>query len=424
MRIPHPWRGLAGLPRDLWVLCAATLVNRAGTMALPFLALYLTEARGWPAGRAGLVLTTYGIGSLVAAPAGGWFADRFGVMRVMRASLVGTAVLLLVFVQVTTVAGIFALAFAWSLASECFRPAAMAAVTHWTPPERQRAAFALNRLAINLGMSVGPAAGGFLAALSFPALFRVDAATGAAAALVLWPARSPAHAGDGTAPVNSATAPAEPAHAVAPTAPHASAARDRAPFRNPRLLVFLVTLVPVLVVFFQHTSTMALFMVRDLHLSEATYGLLFTLNTAIIILLEVPLNLAMQRWSHARALPLGALLAAAGFGGLGLVRGAWGAAATVVVWTFGEMILFPGASAYVAEIAPAKRRGAYMGAYTMSFGLAFVIAPWLGTHVLERWGGGALWATMAALGSLSVIFLPFAARGATPAAAPAAAPAA
>ena len=42
----NPWRGLAGLPRALWVLAGATLVNRSGTMFLPFLILYLTKDMG------------------------------------------------------------------------------------------------------------------------------------------------------------------------------------------------------------------------------------------------------------------------------------------------------------------------------------------------------------------------------------------
>ena len=49
----NPWRGLAGLPRAVWVLSAATLVNRSGTMFVPFLVLYLTRARGYTPAAAG-----------------------------------------------------------------------------------------------------------------------------------------------------------------------------------------------------------------------------------------------------------------------------------------------------------------------------------------------------------------------------------
>ena len=68
-----------------------------------------------------------------------------------------------------------------------------------------------------------------------------------------------------------------------------------------------------------------------------------------------------------------------------------GAFASVVVWTFGEMILLPGSSAYAAEIAPPGRRGEYMGLYTMSFNIAFAVGPWVGANVLDRWGPRTLW---------------------------------
>jgi MFS family permease len=147
----------------------------------------------------------------------------------------------------------------------------------------------------------------------------------------------------------------------------------------------------VTVVFFQHNSTMPLYLVRTLGLSTAVYGLMFTLSTAIIVLLEVPLNGAMAAWPYHRSLALGALLSGLGFGGLALVSSAWGVAATVVVWTFGEMILFPTASAYAAQFAPPERQGAYMGVFSMSIAAAFALGPWAGTRILEAWGGQAVW---------------------------------
>src|SRR5512141_448315 len=93
----NPSRGLAGLPRALWVLSFATLVNRSGTMFVPFLVLYLTRARGYTPAAAGAVLALFGAGALLAAPVSGRLADRFGPMRVMPASLGISGALLLLF---------------------------------------------------------------------------------------------------------------------------------------------------------------------------------------------------------------------------------------------------------------------------------------------------------------------------------------
>jgi MFS family permease len=131
----------------------------------------------------------------------------------------------------------------------------------------------------------------------------------------------------------------------------------------------------------------------------------FTLNTLMIVVLELPLNNAMAQWSHRRTLTLGAFLYAIGFGSFALARGPIGIFAAVAVWTFGEMILMPGSAAYAAEIAPAGRRGEYMGLYTMSFSFAFSLGPWLGAMLLERHGPEALWGLALVSGCVSTLLM-------------------
>jgi MFS family permease len=156
--------------------------------------------------------------------------------------------------------------------------------------------------------------------------------------------------------------------------------------------------------------------VRDLGIRESLYGALFTVNTLLIIFLEVPLTSATALWSHRRALAIGALLTGSGFGALAFARTVPAIVASVVVWTFGEMIFLPTSGAFVADLAPAARRGAYMGLYTMSFSLAFAIGPWLGTVMLERFGPTVLWGVMFLFGCLSAAMFLRAAPSPPPAA--------
>src|SRR5579871_1219411 len=86
----NPWRDLAGLPRESWILALTSLVNRAGTMALPFLALYLTKTLHFTAARAGLVLGIYGLVALIWAPLSGRLSDRIGALKLMRGSLLSS----------------------------------------------------------------------------------------------------------------------------------------------------------------------------------------------------------------------------------------------------------------------------------------------------------------------------------------------
>jgi MFS family permease len=383
----NPWRGLGSLPREVWYLCLAILINRAGTMVLPFLTLYLTFDRKLSPGTAGLALAIYGTCAIIIAPLAGRFSDRFGGLRVMKLSLILSGLILFLFPFISSTVGIFIVCGFWAFASEAFRPPSMAIIGDLAGPERRKAAFALSRLAINLGMSIGPVIGGFLAMRSYQLLFYVDGTTSLLAGLLLavLPWRT-LHQD------NRALMAAAQKELGAPAGSETKAElRYTDVLKDRRFTYFLIAMLPIELVFFQTLAAMPLFLVRELHMTEAGLGLLLAINTVIIIVVEVPLNNAMADWPHRHALALGALLIGIGFGALVLVDGVFGAALTVVVWTFGEMIFLPASAAYVSDIAPREQAGAYMGLYTMGFSVALAIGPWLGTEILENYGSSAVW---------------------------------
>jgi predicted MFS family arabinose efflux permease len=399
--IPNPWRGLRGLPSIVWIIFATSLVNRAGMMALPFLVLYLTEHLGVSAALAGLAVSAYGVGGVITAPIAGRLCDRTGPFTIMRWSLGLTGMLLLIIPLVHSFAIVVVLTFVWALVADAGRPATLSALTETIAPEQRKAAIAVNRLGVNLGMSIGPAVGGFLAMVSFPMLFVVDGLTSLAAAGVLtallWSSRR------SLAAVHRLSVKHEhdPARVSTETRASGGVSSDRA------AMAFFVAMFLVGLVFMQHQGAMPLYLVRDLHYPESFYGMLFVLNTLLIVAVEVPLNLAMSRWPHRRATMLGVLLFAVGFGALGIVHSAMAITATVVIWTFGEMVLFPVSTAYVADLAPAGRTGEYMGAYSSTFSLALIVGPWAGTAALDRFGPVAAWGGvfMCGLVSLGVLAL-------------------
>jgi predicted MFS family arabinose efflux permease len=386
------------LPREVWLLFATNLINRAGMMVLPFLVLYLTRELGFSPARAGFMLAVYGASAIVFGPIGGRLSDRIGALPVMRVSLIASAAMLLVFPLAKSFAAVSAMTVLWAGCSEMFRPASLAAITHVVAPGQRKQAFALNRLAINLGMSIGPALGGFLATVSFHAMFAVDALTTLLAGAVL--ALTPWRAFSG---VNSEA-----------QNRHSESVGPATIFHDRVFLVFLGGVFMVGIVFFQHESALPLFLVQYLRLSPAFYGMLFTINTLLIVALEVPLNTATAHWSNTRSIIIGCMLFAIGFGALGVIASAWGVIATVVVWTFGEMMLFPAMSAHMAEIAPENRRGAYMGAYSMSMSIALTVGPWLGTQLLAVFGPVTVWSVMFVLGALAAVLMAFSAPPARP----------
>ncbi len=383
----NPWRGLSELPKENWILFATVVVNRAGVMALPFLVLYLTRSLGFSSERAALGLVGYGIGTFVTAPLAGRLCDYIGARVIMQWSFFLSGTLLLFFPLASSFTGVMTLTVLWAVLSEAFRPASLATITDLVAPEQRKAAFALNRLAINIGMSIGPAVGGFLVLISYPMLFWVNGAASIIAGLVL------------------TFSPWRPLHHAAEKKPGELPIIRSNVLKDRRLIYFLIALLPVMMVFFQHESALPLFLVNTLHLPESNYGILFTINTVLIVAVEVALNLRMSHWTHRRALALGTFLCGAGFGAMMFADNFFTVALTVVIWTFGEMIIFPGAGAYMAELAPPDRRGEYMGYYQMGFSFAFMTGPWIGIQIYEHFGATILWIGAFAFGCVSALMM-------------------
>jgi predicted MFS family arabinose efflux permease len=361
----NPWRGLRGLPRASFASAGATLVQRAGSMVRPFLVLYFTERLGFGDAVAGAMMACYGATAIVAALLAGWLSDRFGAALVFRGALFAQAAVLLCYPAASTPPAAAAATALLAFAGELGRPAAMALLTDAVAPEQRKQAFVLMRLAINLGLSLGPAAGGFLFPWSPLALFVVDGGANLAAGAVLLVVRLPRGALDGHEGARGSWL---------------DLLRDRA------LLTFLAATLLQTIVFFQADSTMARFMTRDLGLETGVYGLMFTINTAMIVLLEVELNAQLAHWTHRRSLAVGGVLTAAGFGALALVSGWIGVALTVVVWTIGEMIAMPAMGAWLADAAPPGRRGAYLSVLSLAFGGGIALGPLIGLPLLDRAG--------------------------------------
>ncbi len=371
----NPWKGLKNLPHNMWVLFSATLINRSGTMVLPFLALYMTKHFNYSEGQAGFVLAVYGIGSLLTAPVIGKIADKVGPFRIMKISLFMTGIILFIYPFIENYFLIIAFTFVFAVINEAFRPANLSLISEVVTADQRRVAFALNRLAVNLGMSIGPVIGGLLTLINFSIIFYVDGITSIIAAIFLILSRWDKIE--------------EPEGALSYSGiieeKHLGVLKDKS------LVLFLIALIPVVMVFFQHMSTMPLFLVHDLGFSTATYGALTIVNTGLIIFVEVPLNSYLSTWSDKKTLTFGAILTAIGFGGMAFAHNIPFLIITIIIWTFGEMIVFPASTSFVSGIAPAKKRGEYMGFYQMSFSIAFIAGPWLGTLVLENFGSFTLW---------------------------------
>lgn len=389
----NPWRGLNNIPRNVWLVASATLINRSGTMVLPFLVIYMTTRINVSAGAAGLVLASYGAGALFTAPFVGKLSDKLGSLLVMKASLILTGVVIILYSFIQNYYAILGVTLVWSVISEAFRPANLSLISNETEPLQRKTAFALNRLAINLGMSIGPVVGGFLSAYNFSLLFYVNGITSILAGIFLM------------------TANIHPKQKVRNEGLEVDSKQEseskqnnsQSIFKDKRFLLFMLALIPVELVFFQFLGGLPLYIVHELKYSTSTFGILMAVNTVLIIIVEVPLNNAMAHWDDRKSLALGAFLCAIGFGAMAFSENIVLIVATIIVWTFGEMIFFPSSTSYTAILSPEHRRGEYMGYFQMTFSFSLMVGPWLGALVLDYFNSSVLWGGSFVFGAISTI---------------------
>lgn len=371
-------RAFSGLPRTVWVLALTALVNRAGGMVLPFMTLYLTERLGYPATLAGRIVAVWGIGSVVGSLLGGFLVDRLGALRVQHIALLANALGFALLPWVVRPGELGVLVLLTAVLGEALRPALMSAVSIAAPREVRARSLALLRLANNLGFAVGPAVGGVLASFSYTWLFVVDGGTCAAAAVLLggvlgWRRGIVDRREAGAVPVPG-------------------------PWVRPAFVAFLLTTFALGLVFFQVFSTLTLYWRNVYSLPEKEIGMLLGINGVMIATLEMVLVHLVERWPALRVAAVGSVLIGLGFALTPLGRGGTWAALTVVVWTLGEMLTLPQVNVIVASQGLPEQRGSYMGAYSLAFSAAFVVAPAVGTTVLQHFGGDVLWLAVGALG--------------------------
>ncbi len=363
-----------GLSRDVWLLALVMLINRSGSMVLPFLTLYLTDQGGYTLTQAGMVMSCFGAGSLLGNFFGGWLTDRWKYLHVQVTSFVLGGVMWLVIGQADTLLEMCVAVFLASTFGDMFRPANLTALEiHGTPETRTRA-LSLNRLAINLGFSIGPAGAGLLiATLGYSSLFWIDALTCWVAAIVLVIGLRPKY-----------QQPRETLSTEELTSPPVAAI---SPYRDGRFILFLLCQVLVIMAFMQIFFTMPVFWKEHVHLTEQGIGWLMTLNGLLIVAFEMPLIYQIE---HRRGsiywIQAGSLLIAAGYLVLGLGASVWWSVIFICLITFGEILNFPFGSAYALSLAHPSYRGRYMGLYGVVFSGAFILSPPLGTYVAQHFG--------------------------------------
>lgn len=367
-----------GLSQESWMLALVMLINRSGSMVLPFLGVYMTDHLKFSIENSGIVLSFFGIGSVIGSWLGGMITDKIGEYRVQNLSLLLSVPLFCLIPFFTTEVGMAGIILAQSIVSEAFRPANSVAITKYAKPENITRAFSLNRMAVNLGFSIGPALGGILSAISYEFLFFSNALAALLAGLLyIW------FFGKRNKQATNKIKKVKEALAVK---------KENSAYKDGKFLMYCFFCMLFSICFFQLFSTLTIFYKDTAHLSQQNIGYILAYSGFLIVLLEMGfVQIAEKYFSLAFTMLIGTFICGFSYAMLAFDYGMITLVASMTLLCVGEIWTLPFMSTITALRSGENNKGAYMGLNGMAFSIAFIITPYVGTLIAERFGFTALW---------------------------------
>ncbi len=369
-----------GLSRSTWWLALVMLINRSGTMVVPFMTMYMTQHIGVTISKAGFVMSLFGAGAVVGALIGGKLTDKLGYYYIQITTLVGGGIMFIVLGQMHSYSAICVATFLLAFVNEAFRPANSVAVAYYSKEENRTRSYSLNRLAINLGWAVGGGVGGIIASYNYQLLFWVDGLTNLCGAVLLYLVLAPSR--------NEATeVKIKQEKIVAKTA-----------YQDSNYIIFIFLLFLFAMCFFQLFTTIPVFYKEQFHLTVFFIGMIMTMNGLIISLFEMITVFKLEgKRPLLHFISLGVVLIGIAYLMLNSpVIDKWALAIIIMLlFTFGEILSMPFMNSYFISRTMPHNRGQYAALYTVAWASAQAVGPFIGGLIAENYGYNILWFAVA-----------------------------
>lgn len=373
-------------PRQFWLLFWGMMISTVGaSMVWPFLMIYVSEKLDLPLSTVTTLMTVNAISGLIFSFIAGPVADRVGRKRIMYISLISDGLAFLLLSQADSYPAFMALMALRGAINPLYRVGADAMMADLIEPEKRPDAYSLLRMSNNIGISIGPSIGGFIAGVSYNLAFFI-AAIGMVTygILVIVQARE-------TLPKLQSRPQVEKFGG------YGRVLSDR-PFISFVLAFLLNTVVASMI-----WVLLSVYAKKNFGVPESQYGFIATTNALMVVFLQFAVTQITKRHTPLPVMAIGALFYAIGGASIALGAGFWGFWMSMVIMTIGELIVTPTGSTYAANRAPADMRGRYMSIYGLTWSVASGIGPLLGGFLNDNIAPVAIWYGAGIIGLSSVL---------------------
>ncbi|MCY7337941.1 MAG: MFS transporter [Chamaesiphon sp.] len=370
---------MSKLPRQIWILALGRLLSEIGSgFTLFYAPIFFVQQVGLSATSVGLALGSASISGIAGRLISGTYADRWGRKPMLLLSTVVLAIACLLFAVTndfpTLIVGCLVQGFGLGL----YWPANEAIVADLTTGEARRFAYAITRLADNVGMGLGIIAGGLLISSTgaYRSLFIIDGISFCCFLL--------------TIAFGIQETLQSPKRSVKFFSGYTTALRDR------RLLVYVMVNIILTIYISQTQTTLPLYFSGFIPQLDGARGFnpqlistLFTGHLLMTIAFQLPVLKLLQRLSHARSLVISGGFWVLGFicititGTTNIYQLIW-ASLGLGLFALAIVAYTPTASALIADLAPSSLRGVYTSINSLCWAVGYAIGPPLGGWALDR----------------------------------------
>lgn len=369
-----------GLPRNMYLLFVANVINRFGDFVLPFLTMYLTLRIGLSFGMVGVIIT---VASLIGIPSsilGGKLADEFGRKKTYLIAQAGAALSLIpcAFNKNPAVVVVFLLLSTFF--NGVVRPPMQAIITDMLPPHQRQQGSSLQYLGTNLGVAIGPVVAGFLFNNYLPMLFLGDALTSFIALFLVW-----RYVKD-----------------VKPEQIHDTAYTEKekvekgstinALLKRPEIILFLLVYILYSFVYTQHRFSLPL--TADLIFGKSgasIFGILMSVNAITVLICTVGVTSYTKHLKPIVNIMMAGILYAIGFGMLGMIHTFPMFVLSTIIWTLGEILVVTNFSVYLANNSPSNFRARFSAVGSLSWSIGAALGTSVSGKFIQEIGLNYIW---------------------------------
>lgn len=378
-----------GLPKSIYIIFFAQIINRFGDFVVPFLSLFLVKKLGLSYQDAGVAVMLTSLSSIPGSFVGGKIADHFGRKKSYAFFQLSAGASLFFCAFLENPQFIIALVCMSSFFNGGVRPIISAIITDVLPAEKRQMGFSLSYLGINLGVSLGPLVAGFLFKHYIPLIFIGDAITSLIAVILVM--------------INIKETLPDYSDSKCTNDEEKSEAGNvfSVLMRRPKILIFLIINIALSVVYTQHSFSLPIMLdsVFDSR-GASNFGIVMSFNAVTVIVMTMFITHATRKWKSLSAIAMAGLLYAIGFGMITFIRSMPLYILSTLIWTIGEIMMVTNFGVYIANNTPQNYRARFNAVSSLSWAIGAALGTSLIGRYMDFLGVFAVWPLAFFLGLL------------------------